>query len=357
MGLLDRAKQWMTPERALAFQGIGLGLSQLGAGQPVNLSPVYDALQQRKDAAQMRKVMDVPGVMDRFTPQQQAVLASMPESLATKIIMERAFAPDPEPVKGVEVGGQLVNPITGEVMYAGRPEAGDPTADMQEYQFAVDRGEFTGTFPEWQQLGANRDPVTRTIALPDGSQALVQWNADAEQWDPAPIPEGGTPAQPRAKLTEAQARTTLFQSMQDETAPVLEKIESVWDPTNLSDAAARSVPIAGNFFQSAQGQMYSAASSAWSEGALRISTGQAATQPEIERVVRTYFAQPGDTPATVEFKRNLRAMYERAIRRSLGDKSVAGALMLPQDFADIIAPTGGGAVMTREDALSILEGQ
>lgn len=125
MGWFDKAKEWMTPERALAFQGIGMGLSQLDAGQPVNLSPVYEALEQRKQQAAMRKVMEVPGVMDKFTPEQQAVLASMPESLATQIIMEHAFK-TPEPVAGVNVGGNLVNPYTGEIMYSGPQDAPKP---------------------------------------------------------------------------------------------------------------------------------------------------------------------------------------------------------------------------------------
>lgn len=125
MAWFEKAKEWMTPERALAFQGIGMGLSQLDAGQPVNLSPVYEALDQRKQQAAMRKMLDVPGIMDSFTPQQQAVIAAMPEGLATQVIMEHAFKAQ-EPVAGVNVGGNLVNPYTGEVMYAAPGEAPKP---------------------------------------------------------------------------------------------------------------------------------------------------------------------------------------------------------------------------------------
>jgi hypothetical protein len=66
--------------------------------------------------------------MDKFTPEQQAVLASMPEALATQIIMEHAFK-TPEPVAGVNVGGNLVNPYTGEVMYSGPEEPPTPYSD------------------------------------------------------------------------------------------------------------------------------------------------------------------------------------------------------------------------------------
>jgi hypothetical protein len=131
MGWFDKAKEWMTPERALAFQGIGMGLSQLDAGQPVNLSPVHAALDQRKQQAAMRKVMEVPGIMDQFTPQQQAVLASMPESLATQIIMEHAFKAPPAPVSldtftGPDGVVYKFNPITGETAPLTGAEAPDP---------------------------------------------------------------------------------------------------------------------------------------------------------------------------------------------------------------------------------------
>lgn len=125
MAWFEKAKEWMTPERAAAFQGIGMGLSQLDAGRPVDLSPAYAALEQRKQQTAMRKMLEVPGIMDSFTPQQQAVLASMPEGLATQIIMEHAFKAQ-EPVAGVNVGGNLVNPYTGEVMYAAPGEAPKP---------------------------------------------------------------------------------------------------------------------------------------------------------------------------------------------------------------------------------------
>lgn len=363
MEFFQKAKEWMTPERAAAFQGIGMGLSQLSAGQPVDLSPAYDALQQRKDAAQMRKVMEVPGLMDSFTPQQRAVLASMPEPLATKIIMEHAFAPAPEPVKGVAVGGNLVNPVTGEVMWQAPPELDGPLGDRTGLAAA---GGLTPGTPEYQHyiltgevLQPNQNPPeTRTMKLPDGSDALIEWDAATEGWVPAKIPEGGTGAQPRTKLTELEAKTALFGSIQTETSPVLNQIEEQWNPANLNDAAARSIPIAGNFFQSPQGQIYEATATAWAEGALRLATGAAAQDQEIKRVVDVYFARPGDTPATIAYKSQLRAMYQRAIERSLG-RNPEGKLILPQDFVDLLSEgvANPDPQMSREDALNLLGGE
>lgn len=140
-------------------------------------------------------------------------------------------------------------------------------------------------------------------------------------------------------LTESQSKLTLFQSLQTETQPVLLDLEKQFDPANISDAAARSTPIAGNFFQSEQGQIYQSAATAWAEGALRIATGAAATPEEMERTKKAYFAQPGDTPNTIAFKAQMREMYNRAIDRSLG-KEATGSLPKPGDFAKTFK--GGG---------------
>lgn len=160
-GLLDAARQWMTPERAIAMQGIGMGLSQLGAGQPVNMSPAYDALQQRKQQAQLKSLMEQPGMLDRFSPQQKAALAAMPESLATKILMESIFAPPPEPTKGIVVGDNLVNPITGQTIYQGQSK---PTDDMREYDAAVAQG-YGGTLQDWIIEQRKAGAVSNTINM------------------------------------------------------------------------------------------------------------------------------------------------------------------------------------------------
>lgn len=195
----------------------------------------------------------------------------------------------------------------------------------------------------YEVLGDYRDPMlpkaptVREITLDDGSEAAVQWNPQTEVWDPLNAPMGGGTANPKDKLTEVQSKYALFGRMQQETAPVLDSLEEQFNPANSQDAMARSLPIAGNFFQSEQGQIYNTAAAAWSEGALRIATGAAATQPEIERTQNTYFAQPGDTPNTIHFKSEMRKMYSRALEAARGLKNIDGQLPDPMEFAQSFA--------------------
>ena len=185
---------------------------------------------------------------------------------------------------------------------------------------------------------------TKVIKLADGSEAMVERKKGTnDPWQPSRLPEGATTGtgESTKDLTADQSKLTLFRSMQTETQPVLLALEDQFDPANFQDPTLARIPIAGNYFTSPEYQMYQTAAAAWAEGALRIATGAAATQPEIERNIKTYFAQPGDTPQTVAFKSKMRDMYDRSVLRALGQetKGVALPVPTPKDFAE--NPTGG----------------
>ncbi|MDP5216695.1 hypothetical protein Q5Y75_05650 [Ruegeria sp. 2205SS24-7] len=132
--------------------------------------------------------------------------------------------------------------------------------------------------------------------------------------------EFGTGGQKPVKLSEKQSQIALFGSMMDSTMPVINGLEEQFNPANLRDKAADSLGTFGNFVRSEDMQKYRAAAAAWAEGALRLSTGAAATQPEIERVVRTYFAEAGDTPETVAYKKQLRDQWAQAVSAASGNR-------------------------------------
>ena len=302
-----------------APSGYGMG------GGPVD--PMADPYVQ-----QLMTVMAMPGL----TPEQQSVvqlqlqsridMLSKPQPGAEEEAARARRARDAELLgyaRGTPEWTQYV--VTGQ-----QPAPPDPMADIKLKQAELDYQQDLQTPPPNPEA-----PTTKNVKLQDGSEVMVQWNPETRVWDAAPIPQGGTTGA-GTKLTENQSKLTLFQTLQTETAPVLTELEKQFDPANLSDPSLASIPIAGNYFTSPQYQMYTTAASAWAEGALRISTGAAATQPEIDRIVKTYFAQPGDTPQTVAFKASMRSMYDRAVNNALGKQNAGGQLMLPGDFATVI---------------------
>lgn len=66
----------------------------------------------------------------------------------------------PRDSKGVVVGGNVVNPDTGEVVYTGPQDK--PTDDIREYNFAKQQG-FTGSFAEWQQQASKRNQTNINV--------------------------------------------------------------------------------------------------------------------------------------------------------------------------------------------------
>ena len=51
-----------------------------------------------------------------------------------------------------------------------------------------------------------------------------------------------------------QSKRTDYQSVQTETSTVLADLEAQWDPTNFADKAAMKVPVAGNYWHTAEEQ-------------------------------------------------------------------------------------------------------
>lgn len=135
-GILGKVGGWMTPERGMALSAIGQGLSQMSMGQPADLSNAMMALQDRQQKAQMRDALEGSGVMSRFTPEQRALLASMPPSAAMQIISGQVFR---------------------------EPEAPKVTDDMAEYNAAKAQG-YMGTLQDWildqRKAGASNQTVT-----------------------------------------------------------------------------------------------------------------------------------------------------------------------------------------------------
>ena len=189
-------------------------------------------------------------------------------------------------------------------------------------------------------------PTVQTILTPEGGEVAVQWDEQAGQWIPLVAPEGAIPSRP--DLSESETKLVLFGNMQSTVMPIIDTLEETYDPSNIQDAAARALPVVGNVFQSDTGQQYEVAARAWAEGALRLQTGAAATQDEINRMMETYFARPGDSPNTIALKRQLRQAFTQNI---LG-MGPAGA---PQ--APVIEPTGGADVNAQVLELEGLLGQ
>ncbi len=149
-------------------------------------------------------------------------------------------------------------------------------------------------------------------------------------------------------LKEAQAKLTLFQSEMEQAQEALTALESTFDPTNFADFAAGAIlgDTWGNALKSEEGQLYKSAGLQWIDAGLRIATGAAATEGEVQRRWNSYFPLPGDTPEVIEYKRRSRENFQRSVDQALQGIRPDTAPAAPDDpFASGSGQPGQPAVI------------
>lgn len=147
-------------------------------------------------------------------------------------------------------------------------------AGIEEYEFAKSQG-FKGTFQEWK-----RDTGTRANPSEGERKAFTYYM--------------------RAKDSEDQMKG-------------LE--ESI---SKMGLAGQTRMKVAPNWLQSDQGQLYNQLQKQFTEARLRKDSGAAIATSEYVKDRETYFAEPGDTPATIERKRKARQVILKALKQEAG---------------------------------------
>lgn len=221
----------------------------------------------------------------------------------------------PEPVKPVELneGAILVDPATGREIAKGPPKREPrPPAEPAEPLIAI-----TG---------------------PDGKPVYVRRSEAV----------GQSPAAGTEKASSGQQKRVLNFFNRARQADVdLEGMEEQIQGMSLPEQAwMASMP---NFVQTETGQQYTQAQRAFTEARLRKDSGAAIPEQEFANDRKTYFAQPGDSKATLDQKRRARAAvlsslaFEsgQALSEFVGDADEAKRIV--DGYKARAAKTGGAA--------------
>jgi hypothetical protein len=210
----------------------------------------------------------------------------------------------------------------------------DKIGKQKEYEFLVSLGKT----PEeaYQSVFGSTEGLVQ-IAGPGGPTWVRQSDAVGQ---PAPVhvqpeplvqiagPDGAPMYAPRSQavgkklprersLIKGQERTALAfynraKDAEDTIGPLEGKIASMPLPSQFQ------LRFAPNVMQSSDQQVYRQSQRAFTEARLRKESGAAIPTAEYENDSRTYFAQPGDTPETIERKRAARQMVLNGLKFSSG---------------------------------------
>jgi len=111
----------------------------------------------------------------------------------------------------------------------------------------------------------------------------------------------------RKPPTESQANAATFATRMAEAEQLLTPLEQSGVSTaDIGERAAAGVPLVGNYLTSGEFKQYNQAASDWVRAKLRKESGAVIGEEEMEREIKTYFPQPGDTPSVIEQKRKAR---------------------------------------------------
>jgi hypothetical protein len=117
-------------------------------------------------------------------------------------------------------------------------------------------------------------------------------------------------------LTEGQSKDTVYATRATNAMPLLNQHEGAL--LNLGETLANGIPMnLGNYAQSEEYQLARDAGKDFLASILRKDTGAAVTKSEEDLYGRIFLPQPGDKPATVESKRQRRAIAVEAIKAGM----------------------------------------
>lgn len=344
------------PNAALGIQGTQLGME----ATRLNMSMAQEEMQMKRDAIRA----EAERAAAAMTAEQRAAEAAKIESG----IKAASTAQTPEQWDAIvtqfgvpDLAGQFGMKDALLTQYAEVADIlkggqGDLPANVQELEWrAKQAGLIPGT-PEYQAFILNGGPPKpqsgmRITSSPDGGFTL----------------EEGAGVTGGAPLKENQAKLVLFQSEMDQARAALSELETKFDPANFADFAAGAIlgDTWGNALKSEEGQLYKSAGLQWIDAGLRIATGAAATEAEVQRRWNSYFPLPGDSPAVIEYKRRSRENFQRSVDQALqgvrpetapgapADPFVSGGQQ-PQGAAPATTPAQdgwtdlGGGVLIRE---------
>lgn len=173
------------------------------------------------------------------------------------------------------------------------------------------------------EVRANQGPI------PQG----MRMNPQTQQLEPIP---GFTP--PSSQPTEQERISAGYASrMMAAEQTISRVVQGGFNPGNWTDATMGRLPIVGNALTSEGGQLYRQAQEDWVRAKLRRESGAVIGAEEMAQEVRTYFPQPGDTPAMIAQKEQARRLASQAMVGAAG----RGTIITPPE-TPAAPPAGAG---------------
>jgi hypothetical protein len=210
---------------------------------------------------------------------------------------EQGKQPKPQGPMSLSPGASLVDPVSGRILTTApdRPDA--PKGPMVLSPGAA-------VFDPTQGRILLRNPTTPAKSMDDELKEFEAKEQIKAKYGGS-RPSLGAERQSLAYFNRAKQAIADISPIEPEIAKA-----GLWEQGQLQ--------FAPNILQTQQQQSYRQAQRAFTEARLRKESGAAIPTAEYENDAKTYFAQPGDSPDTIEQKRRARAVVLDGLRFSAG---------------------------------------
>lgn len=243
--------------------------------------------------------------------------------------LENAALRNPAPQKPIEINGQLVDPLTLEVLgdYRTQNNSG----------FDPDRYRVVGN----TLFDLNAEGGPRPVGEGTGEEEII-FGADGN-----PILLRGSAGSAKA-FTEAQGKDVGFATRMRGASEQLNAVEE--SLTSLGNRALDADPtgLLRGSLQSEDYQLANQAAQTWLLAFLRKDSGAAITASEESLYGRTFMPQPGDSPAVIAQKREGREVAMRAVEAGMSPQQALAQVRALGGGVSKPDPAEGAATPTRK---------
>lgn len=325
---------------------IGLGLlSQGPSATPINpwqgvqrgLLNAQNARYDQQQLAQQKQLYDMR--MQQMQAQEEARRAQATQQAQEQQRMEAFVSTLPPEQQALARAnpGEFYKEYVGQQF--AEPEKG--TSAMQEYQAALQQG-YKGSFVDYQTMMKNAGRTS--VEINNGSDFKVPPGFMRDPESPGrvvPIPGGPKdPESSSREFTDTQTQAGGYAGrMAEAEARINGVVGENFNPgggSGAKDKVLQSGGLATNWMRSKEGQVYEQAQHDWVRAKLRKESGAVIADEEMEREIKTYFPQPGDSKEVIAAKAKSRAIAIEAMKNQAsggvgGNAPITGSEAAPPE--------------------------
>jgi len=302
---------------------------------------LMDMLQSQADLQKFRQAQG--GLPTDATPEQQMQAATPYVSPETAF---KGFQTQSEKQAALAANKEAI---------AGRLQLASQTLEMKQQDLDRKREEFTqrttdqnakAAFEQWYKGETLRNKSQQDMILNEFKKQGLDIQQQGLELKEKLVGQGKT-------STEGEKLSSGYASRMDNSENIMSGLTNeITGKPSITEATLASLPFVGevsaNAIRSPKRQMYRQAQEDWVRAKLRKESGATIPEPEMDREIRVYFPQIGDSDEVIKQKEESRQVARKAMKLAAG-RAYQPATHLQSDYIEIRTTKDGKRLGKKAD--------